>query len=594
MTVVSGAAEYDTLGNVAKRYAPFTTSDEGRWVDPASADPSEAAASLFQYDAVGRVISVTNPAGKTRTMDHTIAWETTTKDECYSDASCTGAKIVEIRNAFGSVIEKQLYQEEALETKTRYTYDGLGRLLTTEQWDGTWIPATKITLAYDSLGRKISMTDPDTGTPTQSAPGQWRYYYDPLGNLRVQEDPKANQHLQFCYDAINRVTRKYVFEADYSPGASGNLVNCGAPQNEPDKKTVHEYDGFQDGENQGIANSIGQLTFVSDPSGQTLSDSFDTRGRLLEYRKRIAVDLDVEQATFFYQYDSADHLTVLTYPDLEQVRYEYNEVGQVNRLSSLTFADDVYLVNLTYDRFGRPRQISHGNTPSAHQPGGAVVAETREYWGKEKSFLLKGISVINTGGTTTAPKCSTPYHGNGPYLQLTYGNYTPTGMIKGVYDLFGSCTALAPLSNTATYTYDGLGRLYEVTGSQFNGSYRYDGLGNMAVMDGASLTYANPLRPHQVTAAHGQNVSYDANGNRAAGGHLYEFDEEDWTKSLVGIDPYNPQLNRAGFGSYGIENQATLVEWSYRGTHNLGAPWNAPSNFPTTPAQIQRLRGLVP
>jgi hypothetical protein len=68
----------------------------------------------------------------------------------------------------------------------------------------------------------------------------------------------------------------------------------------------------------------------------------------------------------------------------------------------------------------------------------------------------------------------------------------------------------------------------------------------------------------------------------------------DWTKSLVGIDPYNPQLNRAGFGSYGIENQATLVEWGYRATHNLGAPWNAPSNFPTTPAQIQRLRGLVP
>src|SRR5205807_766864 len=53
---------------------------------------------------------------------------------------------------------------------------------------------------YDSLGRKLRMTDPDMGT--------WTYSYDPLGNLASQTDAK-NQTTTFAYDAIGRLMRKW-------------------------------------------------------------------------------------------------------------------------------------------------------------------------------------------------------------------------------------------------------------------------------------------------------------------------------------------------------------------------------------------------
>lgn len=528
-TVVTGAVEYDTVGRVATSYAPFSDAAAlGTWSDPLEADPEEAGTTVFQYDSIGRVIATTNPALKTRTVSYATAWQTTIQDECFNDSSCTGGKVVEISDALGRVLERHLFEEATLKAMTRFTYDGIGKLLTTEQWNGTdWDSKTKITMEYDTLGRKVSMNDPDTGPPEATAKGEWKYWYDARGNLRVQEDPKSDQHLQFCYDNLNRSRRKYIFDStDYvESGAGANLVNRSSPTNEPAKVVAYEYDGVQSGQSQTIANAVGQLTFVSDPSGKTFFDDFDVRGRLRDYRKRLLVGTTLEQARFQYSYVS-DHLDVITYPDLEQVRVGYDETGQARSLKSLTYSgsSSIYVADLTYDRLGRPRQISHGNTSSSHQVNGAVVAETREYWDKDKNFSLKSITVAHSTGTGTAPVCGSTTS-NGPYLQLTYNDYTPTGLLKSVTDLHQSCSIL---SNQATYTYDGLGRLYDVTGSQFDGSYRYNELGNMTVINGATLTYGNSYRPHQLTYAYGQNIFYDANGNREdSGANGYEFDEDD-------------------------------------------------------------------
>ncbi|MCB9132116.1 MAG: RHS repeat protein [Anaerolineales bacterium] len=66
---------------------------------------------------------------------------------------------------------------------TTYTYDALGDLVQVTD------AASNITgMAYDPLGRKMAMTDPDMGS--------WSYGYDAAGNLTPQRDGR-NQWLYF-------------------------------------------------------------------------------------------------------------------------------------------------------------------------------------------------------------------------------------------------------------------------------------------------------------------------------------------------------------------------------------------------------------
>src|SRR5205823_4744869 len=66
---------------------------------------------------------------------------------------------------------------------TSYQHDPLGRVISTTQNDN---PHTTVGITYDSLGHKLQVIDPDTGTDTN--PGTWSYRYDWDGNLIFQDD----------------------------------------------------------------------------------------------------------------------------------------------------------------------------------------------------------------------------------------------------------------------------------------------------------------------------------------------------------------------------------------------------------------------
>jgi hypothetical protein len=172
--VVMDAAEYDQRGNATAIYAPFVGSSGLR---STLESPPPGTATRFAFDAAGRATEVKQPSGATRTTDYSIARQTTRLDECYAEptAECAGGKVVEIRDDLGRVVEKQVYekrlgQAETLKAKTEYTYDELDRLLRVKQGDAAgWRDNTAIEIAYDSLGRKIFLHDPDSG--------DWDYQY---------------------------------------------------------------------------------------------------------------------------------------------------------------------------------------------------------------------------------------------------------------------------------------------------------------------------------------------------------------------------------------------------------------------------------
>jgi len=83
---------------------------------------------------------------------------------------------------------------------TDYKYDLTGALTEVSKFG----EQEKVTIAYDKLGRKTSMDDPDMGA--------WNYSYDFNGNLASQTDARS-QVINFTYDVLNRLTVK-----DYPAG----------------------------------------------------------------------------------------------------------------------------------------------------------------------------------------------------------------------------------------------------------------------------------------------------------------------------------------------------------------------------------------
>lgn len=490
---------YDDRGRIARQFAPFAVSAADHFTTPSTAAGFEQ----FAYDAVGRVVLHINPDGGMRRLDHLIAWQTTTEDECYADTSCVGGRSVELRDAVGRVVERQVYAQsngggESLAAKTRYAYDALGRLIRSVQWNGNaWAAATTIEHSYDSLGRRMLLDDPDSGV--------WTYGYDAAGNLRWQDDPKPGQHVQFCYDAVDRITKKYVFTNVDFPQA---FATCGF-----DATVEYEYDSPSD------PYGIGQLSVVEDPSGSTWFNH-DERGRVTSVNKAVAVLHDPPMQTspahwaqFLYTFDVADHIASIRYPDGEIVAHRYDAAGQLNRLESDN--GKVYLSAMTYDAFGRRRRISHGD---------GTVDERTYYTDKTKGFRLSSISTAQ---------------GNTKLLDLSYSGYTRTGLITRIDDR-ANPGAADPLSSTVSYEYDGIGRLVRATGNNLsaapNDRYAYDLLGNIILKEGRSFTY-DAARPHQLTRIDGNpsGIAHDQNGSRIGKpGQSYGYDAEGRLESIGG------------------------------------------------------------
>lgn len=388
---------------------------------------------------------------------------------------------MEFRDGLGRVAERHLYEEpDTFKARTAYSYDALGRLTGTIQGEAinTLNPATHIAHTYDTLGRKTRVVDPDSG--------EWNYHYDAVGNLRVQDDPKSGQHIQFCYDNEDRMTRSCQVNGDFT----GTLLSCsGACPGE--RITYAYYTTAATGQDR-----LGRLSSVTDASGSSSFEQYDLRGRLLRDTKVVAPGggFATTSATTQYAYDAADHLTSLTYPDGEVVHYFYDGTGQLRRVRSATHQVD-YLADLTYDHFGRPRVITHGNG----------TADTRAYHDKTKNYRLASIDTKR---------------GADKWLDFRYTAYSPQGLLTQLTDS-GPKGAGNDMDNSAAFTYDGLGRLTRLSmpklGIPF--TYAYDYLGNMIEKEQRLFSYS-PTRPHTLVSIGSASFTHDRNGNRESnGGH---------------------------------------------------------------------------
>lgn len=214
------------------------------------------------------------------------------------------------------------------------------------------------TINYDWLSRKTSMSDPDMGT--------WSYSYDYNGNLISQTDAK-NQTIDFTYDALNRLTAK-----TYHDGVTANVT--------------YSYDAFTPGADFGSGQHAtggsvgitiiaklasgdnygkGRRTAMTDALGTT-TYKYDKRGRMVEEKRRVSVNSTPEDFVTKYSYDNADRVTNIIYPTSENVTQTYSRRSLPYSLSGNVTGSLVtgtlynYLGQVTDINFGNNKKTSFG------------------------------------------------------------------------------------------------------------------------------------------------------------------------------------------------------------------------------------------
>lgn len=504
--VASRTVAYDARGNARTVHEPFiTTTADFTYHSPSAA----VAVTTFELDALGRATRIDAPGPGYRTVNHSKAWETTTDDECAATGACAAGRVTERRDALGRTVERLRYSNGALKERTRFEYDAQNRLRATTQGNGSgWNAQTRVETVYDTLGRRVEVRDPDSGT--------WRYRYDRAGALIFQDDPTPDRHIALCYDAMGRVTKKqYVPQADYLSACGGNTQ----------EQVTYQYTTALYG--------LGRPSQITDQTGTTIFAEYTVRGQPTIVR-RVMQGVTAETR---YAYDSAGKVYSMLYPDGEAVIYEYDEVGAPFHLRA--DGGPTYLQSVTYDIYGRVRVLTHGN--------GAT--DTRTYQPAADAFRLARIRSSRAGATV---------------FNYAYDGYTATGLLESLIDDGWSSGMPAEMDATASYAYDGLGRMLTATDVAVR-PYEYDDWGNLRRNDGVTLTYGNAARPHQATAfGGGGTVGHDGNGNRsqrlggASADHVYEYDWDDRVRRVVVNGGSAVELGYDAAGMRTIERRGML------------------------------------
>lgn len=235
----------------------------------------------YAFDVIGRILLITKPDGKTVANSYN-GWTTTTKDENNHSKILT-------KDAYGRLINvKEINNTE--EYSTIYTYNMLDCLTSITDNMGN-----KTEYFYDSLTRRTRMVDPDLGN--------WVFAYDDNSNL-IRSANAQGILINFTYDNLNRLLTK-----DYA--------------NQEGIEVSYKYDEAAS------SNGKGRRTNMNDLSGSS-QWNFDKEGNIITLEKTI----DMNKYKILWEYDAMGRIKSITFPNFKKVNYTYNNAGLTKTIDS--------------------------------------------------------------------------------------------------------------------------------------------------------------------------------------------------------------------------------------------------------------------
>jgi RHS repeat-associated protein len=454
----------------------------------------------YEYDSQGDRTSETDPEGDKRT------WE-------YNEDSQDVAMVSPRGNAKGEAskyttkIERDAQGRPDMVTdplghKTKYTYDSNGNLETLTDPNGN---KTKYT--YDADNEQIKIEEPN-GTITETG-------YDSAGQVTSQTDgnKRTTKYVRNALEEVTEVIDPRERRTIQKYDANGNLTSV---TNAAELATTYKYDAanrltevsYADGKTHAVKyeyNSDGMCTHMTDGTGET-SYTYDQLDRPTESQNG-------HKEVIKYEYDLANDLTKITYPNgkavtrvfdkdgrLQKVtdwlehatKFAYNADSQLNetKFPSGTGEEDKYFYNEA-DQMSEVKMSKGAETLAslvyARDNNGQVKnATTKGLPGEESTTYTYNVrSELNKAGTIAYE-----YDGANNPLKIGSSSYTydkadelETGTgVKYTYNEVGERTKTTPSGVAATtYGYDQAGNLISVgrpeEGSTpaINDTYTYDG-----------------------------------------------------------------------------------------------------------------------
>ena len=348
-------------------------------------------------------------------------------------------------------------------------------------------PETMVTLGYDVLSRKTSMSDPDMGN--------WSYQYNAFGDLIQQTDAKG-QVTNMSYDDLGRLASRT------DKDDTGNTVQT----------SNWEYYGLGD-----PAGSIGKLKQESADNQTSTSYTYDSYGRQSSMTQNTLGSTLVSSQT----YDSLGRVQSITYPAVGSapaytIQRHYNHLGL---LWYITGPDNtVYWIADAIDERGQLEEARNHNATEDfrdYDPASGWLKYTDTYnvfndtQDLDQLIQLTRYSFDEVGNVMTR---------NSRLAKDGGASLTPTSIETFTYDALDRITSaqvkrpddVPVYDHTKNYTQDVLGN---ITYKSDVGYYRY----------GAECS-SNAAGPHavcEVVDSGGSTLrsyQYDLNGNMTWGG----------------------------------------------------------------------------
>jgi RHS repeat-associated protein len=565
----------------------------------ASVGTSDAATTSYGYDAGGNLTTVTNPLSHVTTtaydqrnrpssitdaLNNTTTFTYDTAGHKKSVTRPNGQSITyDSYDAMNRLLQQTATQTPEPNAVTKYTYTQAGLLATMQDPRLVALGSSyKYTYAYDTTGRKTSVTYPPDSGGTQRTE---TFTYDTAGRLATFKNRNGKVQT-FTWDALNRMTG-FSWNDGVTPSVTFGYDVASRLTNVNNVNATISCTYFNDN----LLNT--ETESITGGSANTVTYTYDPDGNR-------ATAVWPGNTTFTYNYTGRNQLQSLLDGNLPLANYGYDADGNLTSRSLFNGTSSTY----SYDALDRVTSITHalngdtrtfayaydsvGNRKWTKRDGGNGDVFGYDYADQATSVLL---NVSNPDTTSPGPQTIvydangnrttfSPYGSTDTYVTNNLNQYSSLDSLPITYDATGNLTSV----NGSTATYDAQNRLTSASGSGTTETFAYDGLNRQVsrtingvttynVWDGWDLIIE--YQGSTATAAHvygaggglitdlNQNCYYqDGSGSTShladSSGHLLEWYRYDLQGAPVFYNFANTQQPAS---SYGVRHLFTGQQW---------------------------------
>ncbi len=398
-----------------------------------------------------------------------------------------------------------------LGNKVTYTYDPKGNRNQQMTFDPDGTLVRQIQTEYDI--RNFVKSINSSGSVTQMV-------NDAVGNLTTQTDPNENPSTQSQYDSLYRLTNtinSFSNSTGYEYNVADQLVKVTAPNG---AVTQYAYDDLDNLLSE-VSPDRGTLTYTHNDAGNVLTQT-DSRGITASYvydalNRLTTVSYPNSSENIAYTYDQgtaeyschvqndAYSIGKLCYTQDEagETYYQYDQWGNPAKQTRLELGQ-IYITEYQYDDANRITKMIY--------PNGRVVNYIRDVIGR----IIDVTTQLNETALATDVSTNRTYRADGLLTGQTLGNGIQE---ERTYDLQGRVTYIDTgiPSDTSVeawgYAYDANGNILSIDKAKDSRTFIYDVLDRL--VEDIQGTDANPaLENSPLFTIKDFNYEYDENGNR--------------------------------------------------------------------------------